>query len=52
MDDGNTPDGYLYDGDGWNWNRAKFRVDGKKLEDLVDGLVKVKDKLSEIARLN
>lgn len=38
MDDGRSYEAYLRDG--WEWNKAKFRVDNRKLEEVVETLVK------------
>lgn len=38
IDDGRAYEDYLLDG--WQWNRAKYRVDNRPLPELVDALVK------------
>ncbi|GJN90369.1 hypothetical protein Rhopal_003380-T1 [Rhodotorula paludigena] len=47
LDDGRPYLSYLYpeeesgaDESGWEWNRAKYRVDGRSLADVVDALLK------------
>ncbi|KAH8923083.1 putative VMA5-H+-ATPase V1 domain 42 kd subunit, vacuolar [Atractiella rhizophila] len=46
MDDGVPYEEYVFSneatagGEGWHWNRGKWRADGRKLEEVVDQLVK------------
>lgn len=39
MDDGRTMESYLLEG--WEWNRAKYRAEGRPLEELVESFTKV-----------
>lgn len=39
LDDGRPFESYVLDG--WEWNRAKFRTEGRPLDDLVDSFSKV-----------
>lgn len=38
MDDGRPYEDYLENG--WEWNKGKFRVESRKLDEIVDALVK------------